>query len=58
MPSESHEEFIVAEEKLGKELAKEYAGFWVAVENHCVVDYDLSLKPLVDRLKERNLPFA
>lgn len=40
---------VKAEEGLGVDLI-EYAGRWVAVQDHRVVDHDESLGPLVDRL--------
>jgi hypothetical protein len=40
---------VKAEEGLGVDLI-EYAGHWVAVQDHQVVDHDESLRPLVDRL--------
>lgn len=45
----SIEERVEAEERLGVNLI-EYAGRWVAVQNHQVVDDDANLGRLVDRL--------
>jgi hypothetical protein len=45
----SIQEHVEAEETLGVDLI-EYAGRWVAVQDHRVVDDDESLGRLVDRL--------
>jgi hypothetical protein len=45
----SIDERVKAEERLGVDLI-EYAGRWVAVQDHRVVDDDDQLERLVDRL--------
>jgi hypothetical protein len=45
----SIEQRVRAEEEFGSVLIQ-YAGRWVAVEDHKVLDDDAELEPLVDRL--------